>query len=260
MKKIILISIMIIMLTACNNTSYSNISESAAPVLTTESSKIETTSDSIQTQTENESIMEEIIAIQQPLSEISTEENDLFAKNYNNGEPIFDDKGGYYYEKIVDHYCFYPILYYDNGDGNPVKTGFPESEFYFYDAVFHNSALYSILHENLTDDYFIVKYQIENAEKVMNDSVDHWYFAEEGIYYQIDKSIYLINYDGKNSELIAEIPDDLYMDSHHSRFVVYHGSIWYHHYSYLDKVDIPFWSYNLRKSTLKSQCELTFHI
>lgn len=246
MKKIVLISIMIIMLTACDNNTYLNISESDTPILTTESSEIETTSESIQTQTDNESIIDEIIAIQQPLSEISTEENDLFAKNYNNGEPIFDDKGGYYYEKIVDHYCFYPILYYDNGDGNPVKTGFPESGFYFYDAVFHNSALYGILHENLTDDYFIVKYQIENAERVMNDSVDHWYFAEEGIYYQIGKSIYLIDYDGKNSELIAEIPNDLYMDSRHSRFVVYHGSIWYHHYSYLDKVDIPFWSYNLK--------------
>lgn len=252
MRKIILISIMIILLTACDNNTYSNISESAATVLTTESSEIETTSESIQTQTENKLIIEEIIAIQQPLSDIDTEEVDLFAKNYNNGEPIFDDNGGYYYEKLIGKNCFYPILYYDNGNGIPIKTNLPESRYFFYDLVFHNDALYGILQQDLKEDCsFIMKYQNESLEMIINDSIEHWYFAEEGIYYQIGNAIYLTDYDGINSELIVEIPDELYTDSHNCkylrgcRFVVYHGSIWYHHYSYFDKVDVPFWSYDL---------------
>ena len=242
---------MIILLTACDNNTYSNISESAT-VLTTESSEIETTSESIQTQTENKSIIEEIIAIQQPLSEISTEENDLFAKNYNNGEPIFDDSGGYYYKKFEDKKSLYPILYYDNGDGNPIKTNLPESRCFFYNLVFHNDVLYGILHQDLKEGhFFIMKYQNESLEMIINDPIEHWYFAKEGIYYQIDNAIYLTDYDGINSELIVEIPDELYTDSHNCKylrgckFVVYHGSIWYHHYSYFDKVDVPFWSYDL---------------
>ena len=240
------------MLTACDNNTYLNISESDTPILTTESSEIETTSESIQTQTENESIIEEIIAIQRPLSEISTEENDLFAKNYNNGEPIFDDKGGYYYKKIVDHYCFYPILYYDKGDGNPIKTKLPESRCFFYDLVFHNDALYGILHQDLKEgSFFIMKYQNESLEMIINDPIEHWYFAEEGIYYQIDNAIYLTDYDGINSELIVKIPDDLYIDSDECgfprdcKFVVYHDSIWYQHYSRYDKTEIPLWNYNI---------------
>lgn len=245
MKKIVLISTLLIMLSACDNTTSPNISEPTPLISTTESSEIETTSESIQTQTENESIIEKIKAIQQPLSEISTEESDLFARNYNNDEPIFDDNGGYYYRILEDKKNLYLSWYYDNGDGKSIKTELPESEFYFYNALFHNSALYGILYENSTENRFIVKYQNESVEKLMDDSVDHWYFAEEGIYYQINNAIYLTDYDGINSELIAEIPDDLYIDSRHSRFVVYHGSIWYHHYSYLDKVDIPFWNYDL---------------
>ena len=252
MKKIFLISIMIIMLTACDNTSYSNISEPATSILTIESSEIETTSESIQTQTENESIIEEIKAIQQPLSEISTEESDMFAKNYNNGEPIFDDFGGYYYEIFEDKKSLWPIWYYDKGDGNPIKTKLPELRCHFYDLVFYNDALYGILHQDLKEGrFFIMKYQNESLEMIINDPIENWYFAEEGIYYQIGNAIYLTDYDGINSELIVEIPDELYTDSHDCkylrgcRFVVYHGSIWYHHCSYFDKVDVPFWSYNL---------------
>ncbi len=160
MKKIILISIMIIILTACNSNTYSNINEPTTLILTTESSETEPVSESVQTQTENKSITEEIKAIQQPLSEISTEESDLFAKNYNNGEPIFDDSGGYYYKIFEDKKSLWPILYYDNGDGIPIKTKLPESRCFFYDLVFHNKALYGIQHQDLKEGYFfIMKYK-----------------------------------------------------------------------------------------------------
>lgn len=199
MKKLVLISILLIMLTACSNTTYQNITEHPPQISTIESSKTEIKSASTQTTTKTEKNIKEIDVIKQSLSKISTEESDLFAKKFNNDEPIFDDNGGYYYKKLIDKNCFYPILYYDNGNGKPIKINLPESDYYFYDALFHNNALYGILHEDLTDDYFIVKYQNENAERLMNDSIDHWYFAEEGIYYQIGKSIYLIDYNGMNS-------------------------------------------------------------
>lgn len=245
MKKLVLVSILLIMLTACGNTTSQNTTEHSTQISTTEISETEIKSASTQTTTKTEKNIKEIDAINQSLSKISTEESDLFAKNFNNGEPIFDENGGCYYKKLIGKNCFYPILYYDNGNGKPIKTNLPESDYYFYDALFYNNALYGILHEDLTDDYFIVKYQNKNAERIMNDSIDHWYFSEEGIYYQIGKSIYLTDYNGMNSQLVAIIPDELYIDSRNCRFVVYHGSIWYHHCSRYDKLETPLWSYNL---------------
>lgn len=261
MKKVILIGMLLIMLPACRNTAPSDISEQISQTSAAESS--DTLSESVKIAAETEPIIEnttaetefnieKVEAVQQPLSEIKTEDIDLFSKNYNNGEPIFDDSGGYYYKKFEDKKSLYPILYYDNGDGNPIKTNLPESRCFFYDLVFHNDALYGVLHQDLKEErFFIMKYQNESLEMIINDPIEHWCFAEEGIYYQIDNAIYLTNYGGINSELIVEIPDELYTDSHNCeylrgcRFVVYHGSIWYHHYSYFDKVDVPFWSYDI---------------
>lgn len=245
MRKFVLISILLIMLTACGNTTYPNTTKLPPQSSTTEIGKTEISSENILTTIKTEKNIKEIDAIQKSLFKISTKESDLFANNFNNGEPIFDDNGGYYYEKLIGKNCFYPILYYDDGYGKSIKTNLPELDYYFYDALFHNRALYGILHEDLTDDYFIVKYQNENAEIIMNDSIDHWYFAEEGIYYQIDKSIYLIDYNGMNSQLVTIIPDELYIDSRNCRFVVYHGSIWYQHCSQYDKIETSLWRYNL---------------
>ena len=167
MKKLILISILLITLTACGNTTYKNITETAPQILTTESNETEVQSASTQTTTKTENLIKGIDVTKHSLSEISTEESDLFAKNFNNDEPIFDDHGGCYYKKLIDKNCFYPILYYDNGNGKSIKANLPESDYYFYDALFHNNALYGILHEDLTDDYFIVKYQNENTEKII---------------------------------------------------------------------------------------------
>ncbi len=261
MKRVVLISMLLIMLSACRNTASSDISKPISQASTVESSGALSESAEVTTETEPiienttseaELDIEKIEAVQQPLSEIKTEENDLFAKNYNNGEPIFDDNGGYYYKKLVGKNCFYPILYYDNGDGNPIKTNLPESRCFFYDLVFHNDVLYGILHQDLKEGrFFIMKYQNESLEMIINDPIEHWYFAEEGIYYQIDNAIYLTDYDGINSELIVEIPDEFYTDSHNCkylrgcRFVVYHGYIWYQHYSRYDKTEIPLWNYNI---------------
>lgn len=245
MKKLILISILLITLTACGNTTYKNMTETAPQILTTESNKTEVQSASTQTTTKTENLIKEIDVTKHSLSEISTEESDLFAKNFNNDEPIFDDHGGCYYKKLIGKNSFYPILYYDNGNGKSIKANLPESDYYFYDALFYNNALYGILNEDLTDDYFIVKYQNENTEKIMNDPIDHWYFSEDGIYYQIGNSIYLIDYNGMNSRLITTIPDELYIDSHNCEFVIYHGSIWYQHCSQYDKTETPLWKYDL---------------
>ena len=245
MKKLILISILLITLTACGNTTYKNMTETAPQILTTEINETEVQSASTQTTTKTENLIKEIDVTKHSLSEISTEESDLFANNFNNDEPIFDDHGGCYYKKLIGKNSFYPILYYDNGNGKSIKANLPESDYYFYDALFYNNALYGILNEDLTDDYFIVKYQNENTEKIMNDPIDHWYFSEDGIYYQIGNSIYLIDYNGMNSRLVTTIPDELYIDSHNCEFVIYHGSIWYQHCSQYDKTETPLWKYDL---------------
>lgn len=245
MKKLFFISILLITLTACSNTAYRNTDDTSPRILTTEISETEASSEITQTTAKAEEHIKEIASDKQTLFKISTEESDLFAKNFNNGEPIFDDNGGCYYKKLIVNNCFYPILYYDNGKGESKKTNLPESGYYFYNALFHNNALYGILHEDLTDNYFIVKYQNENVERIMNDSIDHWYFAEDGIYYQIGNSICLIDYNGMSSQLVTIIPDELYIDSYDCDFVVYHGSIWYQHCSQYDKIEVPLWKYNL---------------
>jgi len=91
MKKLVLVSILLIMLTACGNTTSQNTTEHSTQISTTEISETEIKSASTQTTTKTEKNIKEIDAINQSLSKISTEESDLFAKNFNNGEPIFDE-------------------------------------------------------------------------------------------------------------------------------------------------------------------------
>lgn len=83
MKKLILISILLITLTACGNTTYKNITETAPQILTTESNETEVQSASTQTTTKTENLIKGIDVTKHSLSEISTEESDLFAKNFN---------------------------------------------------------------------------------------------------------------------------------------------------------------------------------
>ena len=60
MKKLILISILLITLTACGNTTYKNITETAPQILTTESNETEVQSASTQTTTKTENLIKEI--------------------------------------------------------------------------------------------------------------------------------------------------------------------------------------------------------
>ena len=224
----------------------------------------------------NGAIIREFKVSKQPLTEIITAEDDYFAVNYNGSEPYFDSTGGYYYNSYSDRdWCRY--LNYVNKNGKTQRTKLKNNDS-FNICVVYNDAAYGVLHEcvrtpprlkprkgeelgcgcgdELSNLYFIGKYQNGKLTKLsdaLNDgySWNKYYFAAAGIYYQIDKEIYLMDYDGNDSKLIMEIPYELYSDCPRSYFVVYRGSIWYvnkpvrdSYNSYLND-DIPLWSYDL---------------
>ena len=192
-----------------------------------------------------EPIINEVKVTEQPLSEIDTTEDDLFAKNYRTRQPLFDDKGGCYYYIGVTADSVRLYLYYDKGDGQPIATGLPESDWFSVGAVYKD-ALYVATHESLPatelKNSIIKRYKDGNIETVFDTPVDRWYFSEEGIYYQVDESIYLMDYDGNDSTLIVDIPAELYHGENAEGFVVYRGSIWY-----ISKTkSVRLWSYDLK--------------
>ncbi|MCL1853476.1 MAG: DUF5050 domain-containing protein [Peptococcaceae bacterium] len=200
-----------------------------------------------------EPIINEVKVTEQPLSEIDTTEDDLFAKNYRTREPLFDDKGGCYYYIGFTADSVREYLYYDKGDGQPIATGLPEYD-WFSVGVVCNDALYVATHESLPaaklKNSIIERYKDGNIETVFDTPVDRWYFSEEGIYYQVDESIYLMDYDGNNSTLIVDIPAELYHGENAEGFVVYRGSIWYINRQIRQngtkQKSVSLWSYDLK--------------
>lgn len=144
---------------------------------------------------------------------------------------IFDDKGGLYYYKESSE-C--DRLYYYNEGEKPVRVDLPIGISIIYKGVIYG---YSSKED---DSFFIARYENGEVVKLM-DLPDLWYFSKEGLYYQIDNEIYLMNYDSNNLKLIVKIPEELYSNWLGSKkFVVYRGLIWY----YNSELEV-FWSYDI---------------
>ena len=141
------------------------------------------------------------------------------------------------------------FLHYDKGDGKPIKTNLPEYNEFEVGSI-QTETLYGILHDS--GNYYVAKYENETLEKIAETSIRHSCFSENGIYYQVDKTIFVMDYNGANSTVVVKIPDELYLNSEYSSFAVCDGSIWYQNGSDYDSNEIPLWSYDLSEKVFST--------
>lgn len=198
---------------------------------------------------ENEIIINTVHVAEQPLSEINTEESDCFANRYNVSQPFFDGDNDMYY------YCIFPkgdsasdYLYYDNGVDEPTNADVPEIDDFKVHIII-DETIYGIEYDR-SDWYsaYITRYKDGVGERLTDDPVEGCYFAEEGIYYQIENKINLMDYNGQNSKPIVEIPDELYSDEGSPKFIVYRGNLWYCYDRDVKDHYYPLWCYDFDKT------------
>lgn len=204
-------------------------------------------------QEEDEIIINKVHVTEQPLSEINTEESDRFANWYNVSQPYFDGDNDMFY------YCIFQkgdspsdYLYYDNGVDEPTNAGVPEIDD-FHVRIIIDGAIYGVeygVEYDRTDLYskYITRYKNGVGERLTDDPVKGCYFAEEGIYYQIENKINLMDYNGQNSKPIVEIPDELYSDDGSPKFIVYRGNLWYCYDRDVKDHYYPLWCYDFDKT------------
>ncbi len=209
-----------------------------------------------QTPVEDEIIINEVHVTEQPLSEINTDESDPFAKCYNSSQPFLVSNNDIYSVSNNDIYSVFPgnsaeyYQYFENLGDEPAYVGLPQKDDFITHVVIDN-VIYGT--ENAYSWYssYIIRYKDGVGKRLTDDPVVGCYFAEEGIYYQCGNKIYLMDYNGQNSELIVEIPDLLYVDSTPSNFIVYRGKLWYAYGDPYEHYDYPLWCYDFKGSFTK---------
>lgn len=194
-------------------------------------------------------IINTVHIMEQPLSEVKTYEDDWFAINYNVKQPYIDDNGAmYYYEVSEDSDSALYFLHYDNGVNKSINIGLPEMDYFTVGAIL-DDIIYGVEHnDGDANDRFISKFQNSAVKRLFESPIEGCYFAKEGIYYQSGNKINLMDYNGQNSKLIVEIPVELYVDSIHSKFIVYRGKLWYSYDDFFKEYYYPLWCYDFDKT------------
>lgn len=226
---------------ACNSNEYQ--------VLTGNKTNIYENQVTEQSSVEDEIIINTVHVTEQPLSEIITEESDPFAKCYNSYQPFLvsdNDVYSVFPGNSAEYYQYYENL----GDepaylgDEPACLGVPQTEDFKVNIIIDNT-IYALEYDH--SDWFsayITRFKNGVGKRLTDETVEGCYFAEDGIYYQNGNKIYLMDYDGQNSELIVEIPDLLYVDSIHSKFIVYRGKLWYAYDDFSKEYYYPLWCYD----------------
>lgn len=197
-------------------------------------------------------IINEIHVTEQPLSEIITDESDWFANRFNISQPYFDGNNSMYYYCVFQGDSAKYYLYYDNGVNEPTNAGLPEMDYYTVGIVM-DGTIYGVEHD-LSDGYwadYITRYKNGKSERLADDRIEGCYFSEDGIYYQCGNQIKLMDYNGNRSQLVVEIPDELYYESVPSKLIVYRGILWYCYDDLFETYSYPLWCYDFDKTFTK---------
>ena len=224
------------------------ITSSQKPVTDQTTPENEMTPPTEQPSVKDEIIINKVHVTEQPLSEINTEESDRFASRYNIAQPYFDGDNDMYYYCVFAGDSARDYLYYNNGVDEPTSADVPEIDDFKVHIII-DRAIYGIEYDR-SDWYsaYITRYKDGVGERLTDDPVKGCYFAEEGIYYQIENKINLMDYNGQNPKPIVEIPDELYSDDGSPKFIVYRGNLWYCYDRDVKDHYYPLWCYDFDKT------------
>lgn len=192
-------------------------------------------------QEKDEIIINKVHVTEQPLSEINTEESDPFAKCYGSSQHFLVSDNDIYTVFPGNSAEYYQ--YFENLGDEPAYVWLPQTDDFITHVVIDN-VIYGTEHAYSWYSAYITRYKDGVGERLTDDPVEGCYFAEEGIYYQSGNKIFLMDYNGQNSELIVQIPDLLYVDSISSNFIVYRGKLWYAYGDPFGQYDYPLWCYD----------------
>lgn len=205
------------------------------------------TGDTINASSDEGIVINEVHVTERSLTEIITSEDDGFVASFNVYSPYIDSNGDMYYYGASKTDDTKYAMYYDNGIDDIEDTGIPDIDYFDVGDII-DGTIYGTIYGNLNSDgsmqKILVKYQNGQEERVIENPIEGYCFAKDGLYYQSGQVIYRSDYDGKNIETILEIPIELYDKYIYSKLAVYRGKLWYSYDNSFYDYNYPLWCYD----------------